>query len=375
MRKATSSEETGAPAVGVTTPEELRAQLTMLADLKCLVVLLVDLTDVTGSFLPRVRDLVGGNPIILVGTKADLLPKGTDDAHVEGWLFERLSARLNVIDCHLTSARTGAGVAQAVRTILGERKGRDLFVLGAANVGKSMFVGALLDEAFGGRGKRLPISSATPGTTLRMIGVDCFDGASMLFDTPGVHLAHRLSAQLLPAELKSILPRGRIKPYTPIATTAAGSSYFWGGLARIDVLEAPICIRLSFVTAYSLKVTTCANTADAADMYSAEVGRSLTPPLDPSSAVELGDLELQKTVELELNQMCQAADVCISGLGWISVGALASLVESSSGGMRTKLAVWAPKGVTVSLRPPMPIGGLPNAVLREDDDFDDALPR
>ena len=55
-------------------------------------------------------------------------------------------------------------------------------------------------------GVRLPISSATPGTTLRMIGVDCFDGSSMLFDTPGVHLQHRLSALLLPDELKAILP-------------------------------------------------------------------------------------------------------------------------------------------------------------------------
>lgn len=31
--------------------------------------LLVDLTDASGSFLPRVRDLVGKNPVVLVGTK------------------------------------------------------------------------------------------------------------------------------------------------------------------------------------------------------------------------------------------------------------------------------------------------------------------
>lgn len=41
---------------------------------RCMVVLLVDLLDASGSFLPRVRDLVGRNPIILIGTKADLLP-------------------------------------------------------------------------------------------------------------------------------------------------------------------------------------------------------------------------------------------------------------------------------------------------------------
>ena len=343
---------------GVTTPEELRAELALVRNTKCLAVLLVDVTDVTGSFLPRVRDLVAGNPIVLIGTKADLLPRGTQLADVEAWLAERLSPRLNVVAIHLVSARTGDGVGASVRTILGERKGRDIFIMGAANVGKSYFIGALLEEAFGGRGKRLPISSPTPGTTLRMIGIDCFDGSSKLFDTPGVHLPHRLSAQLLPAELKAILPRGKMRPYTPVTAAAlAGSSFFWGGLARIDIVEAPPAMRLTFASAYTLRVTHCASTADAADLYTTEAGVTLTPPLNPASAAEMGGLELRKSFELDLEPMCQAGDISISGLGWVSVGALASLLD---GRMHAKLDVWVPKGVEVSLRPAMPIGGLPN---------------
>ena len=64
-----------------------------------------------------------------------------------------------------------------------------------------------------------------------------------------------------------------------------------------------------------------------------------------------------------------------SGLGWISVGALASLRKADS--MRLVLDVWVPKGVQVALRPPMPISKLPNAVPVFGDDadgeFDDAL--
>ena len=59
------------------TPEELRAQLVHIRDLPALVVLVVDLLDCSGTFLPRLRDTVGKNPVVLVGTKADLLPKGT----------------------------------------------------------------------------------------------------------------------------------------------------------------------------------------------------------------------------------------------------------------------------------------------------------
>ena len=365
---------------GVTTPEMLRAELKVLRELKCLVVLLVDVTDVTGSFLPRVRDLVGGNPIVLVGTKCDLLPKGTANGAVEAWLAARLLPKLNVVGVHLVSARTGEGMAAAKGTILGERCGRDLFILGAANVGKSLFVGALLEAAFGGRGKRLPISSPTPGTTLRMIGVDCFDGGSMLFDTPGLHLAHRLSASLLPAELKAILPRGKIKPYTPSPEGAAGfqgTSVFWGGLARFDVLQAPPSARLTFVSACTnLRVTQLPCESDeggggfeaAAAHYAAEAGRSLTPPLTPESASQLGALEMRLAVDVDLCEYEQAGDISISGLGWVSLGALASLRKSAAG-MHCTIEVWVPKGVQVSLRPPMPIGGLPNEVVVEEAEY------
>ena len=50
-------------------PEELRAQLKGLSDKRVLALLVVDLLDCSGSFLNHVRDLVGKNPIMLVGTK------------------------------------------------------------------------------------------------------------------------------------------------------------------------------------------------------------------------------------------------------------------------------------------------------------------
>ncbi|KAL0367860.1 UNVERIFIED_CONTAM: NO-associated protein 1, chloroplastic/mitochondrial, partial [Sesamum radiatum] len=48
----------------------------------------VDVVDFNGSFLARVRDLAGANPIILVVTKVDLLPKGTDLNCVGDWVVE-----------------------------------------------------------------------------------------------------------------------------------------------------------------------------------------------------------------------------------------------------------------------------------------------
>lgn len=49
--------------------DQLRDKLSHLRLEKALIVKLVDIVDFNGSFLTRVRDLVGANPIILVITK------------------------------------------------------------------------------------------------------------------------------------------------------------------------------------------------------------------------------------------------------------------------------------------------------------------
>ena len=49
--------------------------LLQVREKRAVAVLLVDLMDASGSFLPRVRELVGRNPVVLVGTKVDpILP-------------------------------------------------------------------------------------------------------------------------------------------------------------------------------------------------------------------------------------------------------------------------------------------------------------
>ena len=69
----------------------------------------------------------------------------------------------------------------------------------------------------------------------------------------------------------------------------------------------------------------------------------------------------KERLEIELNPLEQAADLSISGLGWVSLGALASLRKATDeNAMRMVIDVWVPRGVQVSLRPPMPIAGLPN---------------
>ena len=77
--------------------------------------------------------------------QVDLLPKGTDTAAVKDWLLATAGhRRLNVVNAHLVGSPSGQGVTKVASALLRERKGRDVYVLGAANVGKSSFIRALV---------------------------------------------------------------------------------------------------------------------------------------------------------------------------------------------------------------------------------------
>lgn len=80
-----------------------------------------------------------------VNMQADLLPKGVDTAAVKDWLLATAGhRRLNVVNAHLVGSPTGQGISEVASALLRERKGRDVYVLGAANVGKSSFIRALV---------------------------------------------------------------------------------------------------------------------------------------------------------------------------------------------------------------------------------------
>ena len=153
---------------GLITPEELRETLKDIRGKKALVVKIVDLTDFHGSFLPKIRDLVGSNPILLVVTKCDVIGKGfameNNESLIEYVIEECAKKKLTLAgDPIFVAARKPGssrsnssvgndssapgtrgirgedlnGMRAAVLTTIRERRGRDVYVVGSANVGKS----------------------------------------------------------------------------------------------------------------------------------------------------------------------------------------------------------------------------------------------
>ncbi|CAA0836701.1 NO-associated protein 1-chloroplastic/mitochondrial [Striga hermonthica] len=359
------------------TAEELREKLSHLRNEKALIVKLVDIVDFNGSFLSRIRDLAGANPIILVITKVDLLPKGTDLNCVGDWVVEAtVKKKLNVISVHLTSSKSLVGIAGVISEIQREKKG-------SANVGKSAFINALLkmlsykDPVAAAARKYKPIQSAVPGTTLGPIQIEAFLGGGKLFDTPGVHLHHRQAAVINSEDLPALAPQSRLRgqsfpsPNLVLdnllvdrirSNGLVGFSIFWGGLVRIDITKVLPETCLTFYGPKALQLH-LVPTEKADEFYQIGVGTLLTPPSGKQKADSWMGLETKRELQLRYNNIERpACDVAISGLGWISVEPFSQPCKSSeprseeiSG--EIALTVHVPKPVEIFIRPPLPVGG------------------
>ncbi|KAM1141873.1 hypothetical protein ACFX2I_041789 [Malus domestica] len=363
--------------------EELREKLSHLRHEKALIVKLVDIVDFNGSFLARVRDLAGANPIILVVTKVDLLPKGTDFNCIGDWVIEATAKKkLNVLSVHLTSAKSLVGVAGVASEIQKEKKGRDVYVMGSANVGKSAFISAFLkmmadkDPVAASAQKYKPIQSAVPGTTLGPIQINAFLGGEKLYDTPGVHLHHRQAAVVHSEDLPALAPQSRLRGQSfPKSQVSSGNgtgekdnsngltgySIFWGGLVRVDILKALPETRLTFYGPKSLQIH-MVPTDMADEFYQKEVGVLLTPPTGKQRADEWRGLETERQLQIKVEDVERpACDVAISGLGWITVEPVSRVLTSSDTSAKgaageVHLAVHVPKPVEIFVRSPLPVG-------------------
>ena len=433
------------------TPEELRAELAGLESQAALVALVVDCLDVPGSLLSgkSLRSLVGKNPVFLIGTRADLLPgfgdgfeeKGKGKKKKEGsrdgsrdsiirpqalstWLADAaLRRKLSVAGAAAVSSRTRAGVPFAAASLRKSRAGRDVVVLGAANVGKSAFVRALVEEmrdvsgpqfdaAAAGVARRLPVASAVPGTTLGRIARAGFSAGGGLVDTPGLHLHHRLVHLLRPEEVGALQPTGPLRARRPPAPTpenpasapasaspappapppkfaAESATYLWGGLARFDLelppnssldiqFFGPAVLPLAALPIVRGEKEVSAEVVDAAIASAAAAVRARggaaadespsssspnPPPAFGRESVDArGGLRVSRVIDLKGNGL----DVCVSGLpGWVALRRGETLTASSSKNRNSKdlrsyalegrLTVWAPKGVEVFVRPPLPV--------------------
>ena len=290
-----------------------------------LIVNVVDIFDFNGSLIPGLHRFVGKNPVLMVGNKVDVLPKSLKPSKLTQWMRERAHEQgLRPVDVMLTSAKKAQAMTELLEAIEYYREGRDVYVVGVTNVGKSTLINQIIKQTAGVTD--VITTSRFPGTTLDKIEIPLEDGQSLI-DTPGIIHRHQMAHYLGNQDLKLIAPQKEIKPKTYQLNPE--QTLFLGGIARFDFIQGERSSFTAYVANDLLIHRTKLATAD--EFYDKHVGGLLQPPR-PAEVADFPEL-----VRFEFS-IKERTDIVFAGLGWITV---------TSPGV---VAGWAPKGVDVLRR-------------------------
>lgn len=357
--------------------------------------------------------MIGKNHVLVIGTKIDLLPRRTDLGQLAKWLRATLSRyKVRALDIKLVSSWTQRGINEAVGRMLDLRRGVDVFVVGAANAGKSMFIHRLLDQLEqrfpNGKVEEVerPMVSDTPGTTLGIMPLRAFrkNATSRLFaslyDTPGIHQPQSMQNLLPIEEYEAVQPtrefsvrnrrpakdvvyalRNSGEPLTAEAVEAglrAPVRYLWGprGAAPVAVVEVvpPVSsmLHLSFIAVEDLEIR-----CESAHSLGLEGAEEIQPP-EGLSLARVCYIDVPEEISQEGDVLC---DVALAGFGWFAVTASAAAGTASgrqSESSKFTLRVYGPPRLKVKFGMfPMPIAGLPGLIPalpdQDDDGYDISL--
>ena len=278
------------------TPARFEELLGAVRESDAVVLCLVDLFDLQGSLLENLKSIAGHNPIVIAANKYDLLPRDASANRLVSWVhsevkrvcdlsspkeaeeerYEEIKARgyrrvsddreseagvLRRSNVHLISSQSGLGVDKLLRSVMAMAadNGNKVYVMGAANVGKSSFINRMLDDSYGGKGgagaskkkKRSDVPTATvsnlPGTTLDFLKIRLPNGVTMI-DTPGLLTPGQLTAKLSPDELRQVVPSKPINAVT--LRLSEGKCVLVGGIASVEMVEvrpSSLCVMVACV--------------------------------------------------------------------------------------------------------------------------------
>ncbi len=304
--------------------------LTMLNDISskdALVVNVIDVFDFNGSLINGMQRFAGNNPLIIVGNKVDLLPKSLGEGNMRQWVTERVQeVGIRPVEVVMTSALKKDSVRELMKTIDKVRKGRDVYIVGATNVGKSTLINQIINIATDS--PDVITTSYFPGTTLGSIEIPLEDGKNLI-DTPGIILRSNMTNHLNRDALKTIIPRREIKPI--VYQLNEEQSVFFGGLARFDYEKGNGKLPFVFYKSNDVKLhRTKLENAD--ELYENHVGELLTPP----AMKNVADFPKLKKHSFTVKS---PSDIVVSGLGWVDIQE-----------PNTKVSMWAPEGIEVFIR-------------------------
>ena len=245
-----------------------------------LVIYMVDIFNISDELI--YVDKLLNNPMILVLTKRDLLPKSVKDEKIIDHLK---TYNLDVLDILSVSSEKNYNIDRLHKMILKYKKSNNVYIVGNTNSGKSSFINKMIKNY--STNKTFVTTSMLPTTTLDVMEIKLDDKLTII-DTPGLIEDGNVSGIYDYMTLKTVLPKKEIKPRT--YQMEANRSLSIGKLVQIDYVDGP---RNSF-TLYSSNELEVEN-----------VGMSFI-------------LKIPKYIKYSFN-VNPGEDIVISGLGWVKI--------------------------------------------------------
>ncbi len=302
--------------------------LTMLNSLyetDSLIVKVIDVFDFEGSIIPSFNRIVGDKKVLAVINKTDLFPKSTNVSRLVERAKKMLKdAGITANDTIAISALKGRNLDTLMKKISEMANGKDVYIVGTTNVGKSTLINKLLEDNTGL--KNVITTSNIPGTTLGMIDIPLGD-TQTLYDTPGIVVDSQIAHYVKIKDLKYVSPDKEIKAKT--FQLKNEQTLFIGNLARVDYISGEPN-SFSVYCNHHLNVHRT-KTVNADEFYDKHYNGLLAPP-------ELEEAYLSTNFDVHEFTLDNASDILISGLTFVSV-AKPSVVT-----------VTVPKGVNVTVR-------------------------
>lgn len=264
-----------------------------------LIVLVVDIFDLSATLEPAMEDLLAKRNVILAVNKTDVLGPNFHYEKVMANIYKYYQALdINILDGTLISAKFDHEIDYMVELIDQYKQEFDVYVVGVSNVGKSSFVMNLMRHY--DIETDITISSYK-ATTLKMLQFDC--GFFNIYDTPGLINRKQMIHYVSNDDIKFLFPVKIVKPVT--YQISANNSLFISGLLKVNVLSGDktslICYFNENITYHRKK------TVDSDKFYQMHKGQLLTP-----SYVE-DDFVTHKITLREFEELS------ISGFGFIRV--------------------------------------------------------
>lgn len=286
---------------------KIKEYIDVIAASRSLVVNVVDVFDLAGSFLPEINQYFPDNPILFLANKADLFLKSVKINRITAYLQDFLAEKkMTVTKIHVVSAQSGKNMRMLLNTIRELKNNNNVYFFGMTNVGKSSLINGLSQITKGQKG-RITVSNIT-ATTLDFIKVNLPD-KTVLIDTPGIINPNQVIYNLNYEHQRLLTPKKYIRPL--IYQLMPGQALFIGGFG---ILEFTAGIASSFVIYVPAEIIIHRTKIENAIKFYREHCDDILKIPNPEEREKLGSLV---TVATDFGP--DKIDITFSGLGFVTL--------------------------------------------------------